>query len=533
MSQFSSFGLAPHLLAALERAGIVTPTSVQSEAIAPACQGRDILATAQTGTGKTFAYLLPLLTHIHADRSRMGLVLVPTRELAIQVRAAIDQLCGRGAVRVALLIGGEPIFKQMQSLKNKPQIIVGTPGRILDHLDRGTLVLQQCSFFVLDEVDRMLDMGFSVQLNAVHQHLPETVQTLMFSATMPKSIAALAEKYLNNPHRITVGSVTQPVVNVKQDIVYTQENEKFDCLVKELGKYEGSVIIFRKTKRDTEYLAKKLQDKGHSAEVIHGDLRQHKRVLIVDQFRKELFRIIVATDIASRGIDVSHVKLVINYDLPLSPEDYVHRIGRTGRAGKEGFAVSFVIPSENRIWDNIKRFMQGESYTSHMKKSDNYGQRRTGGDRFRGGSSGGRSGGYGDRRSSSSSSSSFGRPRRNHDEEFAGQRSAPREERFSDQRSSGFSNDNQSSFERSERPSTFERSERPYRSRSSSDYRPSQRSSFSEKNKSGGERSGFSDYGRNRPGGRSSNGDRSSNGSSSSFGRRRPGSSNHRISTSV
>ncbi|RTL04324.1 DEAD/DEAH box helicase [Candidatus Dependentiae bacterium] len=503
MSQFSSFGLAPHLLAALERASIVTPTQVQSEAIAPACQGRDILATAQTGTGKTFAYLLPLLTHIHTDRSRMGLVLVPTRELAIQVRSSIDQLCGRGSMRIGLLIGGEPIFKQIQSLKNKPQIIIGTPGRILDHLDRGTLVLQHCSFFVLDEVDRMLDMGFSQQLSAVHQHLPESVQTLMFSATMPKIIAVLAEKYLKNPHRITIGSVTQPVVNVKQDIVYTQENEKFDCLVKELEKYEGSVIIFRKTKRDTEYLAKKLKDKGHSAEVIHGDLRQHKRVLIVDQFRKELFRIIVATDIASRGIDVSHVKLVINYDLPLSPEDYVHRIGRTGRAGKEGFAVSFVVPSENRIWDNIKRFMQGESYSSHIR-SDSYSKQRRDGDRFKNDRRrSGRGYGYGEGRPSH-----FNRSRGNEDQGFSGRRSFNREDDVSGQRSSHFSND------RLEQP---KRSERPYGGRESSfvDKQEDSRSSRS------------SHYNRGR------SYDRPSGERSSTFGRRRSNGSNHRISTSI
>ncbi|HTM06478.1 MAG TPA: DEAD/DEAH box helicase [Patescibacteria group bacterium] len=510
MSQFSSFGLAPHLLTALERAGIVTPTSVQSEAIAPACQGRDILATAQTGTGKTFAYLLPLLTRIHADRSRVGLVLVPTRELAIQVRAAIDQLCGRGAVRIALLIGGESIFKQIQSLKSKPQIIVGTPGRILDHLDRGTLVLKECSFFVLDEVDRMLDMGFSFQLNAVHQCLPESIQTLMFSATMPKSIAVLAEKYLNNPHRITIGSVTQPVVNVKQDIVYTQENEKFDCLVRELEKYEGSVIIFRKTIRDTEYLAKKLKDKGHSAEVIHGDLKQHKRVSIVDLFTKKAFRIIVATDIASRGIDISHVKLVVNYDLPLSPEDYVHRIGRTGRAGKEGFAVSFVVPSESRIWDNIKRFMKGETYSPHIK-SDSYGQRRRGGgDRFK--TDRNNSGAYGNNRYADRRSS--GRSYRNYDGLSDNQRPSMTND---EKKSFDYSKDSESvSFGRSE--------ENAYRNRSSSDYR-SPRRSFSEK--TGGERSGSSHYRRNR------SGDRSSNGSSSDFSRRRPGNSNHRISTSV
>lgn len=522
MSQFSSFGLAPHLLTALERINIVTPTQVQGEAIAPACQGRDILATAQTGTGKTFAYLLPLLTHIHTDRNRVGLVLVPTRELAIQVRASIEQLCGRGSVRVALLIGGDPIFKQIQALKSRPQIIVGTPGRILDLIDRGTLLLDHCSFFVLDEVDRMLDMGFSKQLNAVHQHLPEVVQTLMFSATMPKAIAALAEKYLNNPHRITIGSVTQPVVNVKQDIVYTPEDRKFDYLVEALDKYsEGSVIVFRRTKRDTEYLARKLKDKGHSAEVIHGDLRQQKRVLIVDQFRKEHFRIIVATDIASRGIDVSHVRLVINYDLPLSPEDYVHRIGRTGRAGKEGFAVSFVVPSESRIWDNIKRFMQGETYSSHLR-SDDYGrQRRRGGsgDRFRNDRARGgyrNNDGYGD----GGRASSFGRSRRgrNGDYESFGSK------RVGDHDEASLSNENVSHFSSNDKFGS-KRSDRSYGNGNSE-------SSFGDRRDGDRSRSS-SQYGRRRSHDRSSDEQRSSDQRSSSFGRRRSQNNHHRISTSV
>ncbi|QQR53839.1 DEAD/DEAH box helicase [bacterium] len=367
MSQFSTFGLAPHLLAALQKAGIITPTPVQAETIQPACEGRDVLATAQTGTGKTFAYLLPLLTRIDADKNQMGLILVPTRELAIQVKAAINQLCSRTHAKVALLIGGEPMFKQLRVLRSKPFIVVGTPGRVMDHLERQTLNLEGCSFFVLDEVDRMLDMGFSQQLNIVRKALPKNIQTLMFSATMPKDIAGLAEQYLSNPHRITLGSVHQPVVNVKQDIVHTQENEKFDCLLKELELREGSVIIFVKTKKGADILAKKLKLKFHEAEAIHGDLRQQKRVLIVEQFRKKINRIMVATDIAARGIDVPHVQHVVNYDLPQSPEDYVHRIGRTGRAGNQGFAVSLIVPSENRQWVNIQRFLQGKTYSSNLR----------------------------------------------------------------------------------------------------------------------------------------------------------------------
>jgi superfamily II DNA/RNA helicase len=514
MSQFSSFGLAPYLLAALDKAGIVTPTEVQKESIAPACQGKDILATAQTGTGKTFAYLLPLLTHIDANRSRVALVLVPTRELAIQVRSAIDQLCGRGNVRVGLLIGGEPIFRQIQSLKNKPQIIVGTPGRIIDHLDRKTLSLQQCSFFVLDEVDRMLDMGFSQQLASIHQNLPETVQTLMFSATMPKSIAGLAEKYLTNPHRITVGSVTQPVVNVKQDIVHTQEDEKFDCLTEELDKREGSTIIFARTKRDVENLTIKLKRKGYSVEYIHGDLRQPKRVLIVDQFRRESFCIIVATDIASRGIDVSHVTLVVNYDLPLSPEDYVHRIGRTGRAGKQGRAVSFVVPSENRQWVNIQRFMKGETYNAHVRSENGRGQSRGG--YGRGNNNGGRSGG----RSSyqGGNNNRYGENRRS---SFGGSRDSEQGERRTSDRSYSRRDDGEFRSTRSEN-SRHERPARPYFERS----------------EDAGQRSGSSSstYGSSfsRNNNRSSDyGDRGAEGRASSFGRRRSSNSNHRISTSV
>jgi ATP-dependent RNA helicase DeaD len=365
MTSFSQFELPPFLSSALARMNITTPTPVQAEAIGPACEGRDILATAQTGTGKTIAYLVPLLSHLHKNKAHKAIILTPTRELAVQVKDAVITMSDHTCKSV-LLIGGEPIFKQIRMLRSaaSPRVIIGTPGRIIDHLQRKTLALTDVSFFVLDEVDRMLDMGFSAQLAEIHTYLRPGIQTLMFSATMPPAIRLLAQKYLKDPHSISVGSTTQPTANVKQDIVRTRESDKYACLVKEIESRDGSIIVFVKTKRGAELLADKLKGGQHLAEAIHGDLRQQKRAHVIDRFRKRQHRIMVATDIAARGIDVPHVELVVNYDLPQCAEDYVHRIGRTGRAGVQGFAVSFIAPADNKQWNNIQNFMNGQQYTS-------------------------------------------------------------------------------------------------------------------------------------------------------------------------
>jgi superfamily II DNA/RNA helicase len=390
MTHFNQFQLPEFLLTSLERMNISMPTPIQEEAIPLGLEGKDILASAQTGSGKTIAYLLPILTKLFNDPQGKALVLAPTRELAVQVKDTIIQLLGRGSpLHSALLIGGEPISKQFDQLRKSPRIIIGTPGRINDHLNRRTVDIRDTSFFVLDETDRMLDMGFSDQLEEIKRYLPQGCQTFMFSATMPSNILKLAQKYLNDPQRIAVGSTTKPVTQIQQDIIHTTAGDKFSHLLKELDKREGSVIVFVKTKRSAEDIADRLKDENHNAQAMHGDLQQRKRERVMKSFRDSKSRIMVATDIAARGLDVPHIKHVVNYDLPQSPEDYVHRIGRTGRAGAEGFALSLISPQDARQWKIIHRHMyEGEDSkpSSYGRMPSNKNRTSSRGDDFKGSS---------------------------------------------------------------------------------------------------------------------------------------------------
>ncbi len=357
MTTFTSFELPSFLIESLERMDITTPTPIQAAAIPPALKGRDILASAQTGTGKTIAYLLPLITNLLKSPRASALVLAPTRELAAQIQASARALLGR-KFEVALLIGGESMYKQLTALKQRPRLIIGTPGRINDHLQRRTLRLEETSFLVLDETDRMLDMGFTEALKKIVQHLPKERQTFMFSATMPSSIKTLAAAYLTNAEHISVGSTTEPVLKIKQETLQTSNSDKFPCLLKELNEREGSVIIFVKTKHGADRLAEKLSRQNHPATAIHGDLKQRQRDEVIRNFRNlKKERILVATDIAARGLDIPHLQLVINYDLPQCPEDYIHRIGRTGRAGMEGSALSLISPDDGMKWKRIHQLI--------------------------------------------------------------------------------------------------------------------------------------------------------------------------------
>ena len=252
--------------------------------------------------------------------------------------------------------------KQLQQLKRKARIVVGTPGRTMDHLQRKTLKLETTTFLVLDETDRMLDMGFSEDINKILSKLPKH-QTLLFSATIPKNIMSLAEKFLHQPARIAVGGDNKPIENVKQETIQVTESSKYDQLVLELDKRKGSIIVFVKTKRGAERLAKKLRGEDYSADAIHGDLRQSKRDRVILNYRKLKFRILVATDVAARGLDIPHIEHVINYDITQSPEDYVHRIGRTARAGAKGFALTFLTNSDRGKWDAIQKLID-PSYKS-------------------------------------------------------------------------------------------------------------------------------------------------------------------------
>jgi superfamily II DNA/RNA helicase len=334
------------------------PTPIQAKAIPFALDGRDIMGSAQTGTGKTAAFAIPLVQHLMDNPESSALVLTPTRELGRQILEIMHQLLGKGGeINTAFLIGGDSMSKQLNQIKKRPRLIVGTPGRINDHLERGTLKLNKTDFLVLDETDRMLDMGFSVQLDRIFKYMPKTRQTLMFSATLPKDILKMSQAYLNNPERIAVGSTFNPVDNITQEIIRLTDGEKGEVLLNQLDERMGSIIIFVKTKFGTERMAKRLKAAGHDAQAINGDMKQSRRERVIQDFRNMKFKILVATDVVSRGLDIPHIEHVINYDLPQVPEDYIHRIGRTARAGAKGLSLALVTPQDERKWHAIECLM--------------------------------------------------------------------------------------------------------------------------------------------------------------------------------
>lgn len=368
MSHFTEFNIPKFLIDNLNKMQISTPTPIQSQAIPVALSGEDLLASAQTGSGKTIAYAVPLLTKLSLNPTLTALILAPTRELATQVHASLALLAPN--VKTALLIGGASMFNQMKALRKQPRVIVGTPGRINDHLDRKTLSLKETRFLIVDEADRMLDMGFGVQLDRIEEFLPKPRQTLMFSATFPPNIDRLSKKYLSNPQRIMIESTVQSAPKISQEILHVPHAKKFSLLLEQLNQRQGSVIIFAKTKRGADHLSDDLVREGHSATAIHGNLSQNKRDRVIRSFRESKHRILVATDIAARGLDIPHVMHVINYDLPQCPEDYVHRIGRTGRAGAEGFALCLISPKDNEKWGEIERLLDPSKKREPARKQE-------------------------------------------------------------------------------------------------------------------------------------------------------------------
>jgi len=355
MNNFEGFGLSNDLNTSLYKMDYKTPTPIQSQAIPLALKGHDILGSAQTGTGKTVAFCIPLIEKILRSPRGSALVLTPTRELAKQVLGVIHDLLGRNSrIKTAFIIGGEPMGKQFTQLRANPRIIVGTPGRINDHLKRGSIKLHDTDFLVLDETDRMLDMGFGVQLDKIIRFLPRQRQTLMFSATLPQGIVSLSGKYLSNPRRVSVGETNVVASNIKQEVIRIEQGDKYQELVVQLHERQGSVLVFVKTKYNADKMARKLRQDGFTSEGLHGDLRQNKRDKVMKNFRVQNFRVLVATDIAARGLDVPHIEHVINYDLPQVAEDYIHRMGRTARAGAQGSALSFVASQDGRKWHAIE-----------------------------------------------------------------------------------------------------------------------------------------------------------------------------------
>ncbi|REJ13141.1 MAG: DEAD/DEAH box helicase, partial [Paenibacillaceae bacterium] len=348
MKTFAEFGLEPKVLQAVTEMGFEESTPIQAKAIPIAMSGADLIGQAQTGTGKTAAFGIPLISKIPPEEERIvALVMTPTRELAIQVADELGKLARYKGIRTLPIYGGQDIGRQIRALKKKPQIIIGTPGRLLDHINRKTIRLDDVRTVVLDEADEMLDMGFMEDITTILSLVPEERQTMLFSATMPPNIQKLAQQFLRNPEHVSVipKNITAP--SIEQIYIEVHEREKFEALSRLLDMESPDLaIVFGRTKRRVDELSEALQKRGYSADGLHGDLSQNQRDTVMRKFRDGSIDVLVATDVAARGLDVSGVTHVINFDLPQDPESYVHRIGRTGRAGKEGVAYTFVTPRE-------------------------------------------------------------------------------------------------------------------------------------------------------------------------------------------
>ena len=358
MENFKLLKIEDSLKNSLQKMNFTKPTPIQGMAIPAALEGKDILGTAQTGTGKTLAFSIPLINKLILDKNAFALVMCPTRELATQVMEAIKSIISdKIRIKTALLIGGESMQKQLRQLGNRSRIIVGTPGRINDHLKRKSLNLSATKYLVLDETDRMLDMGFTPQIEMILKFVPKDHQTLLFSATLPQNILRISDRYLNKPERISTGATSVPIAKIKQETLQVFKENKYDELIDQFLARKGSILVFVKTKRGADKMVKKLKEEGHSADAIHGDLRQSKRDRVINSFRKGLKRILIATDVAARGLDIPLIQHVINYDLPQVPEDYIHRIGRTARAGSEGSALTFLTPDDRSMWNSINKLI--------------------------------------------------------------------------------------------------------------------------------------------------------------------------------
>ena len=348
MTNFSELNISETTLKSVKRMGFEEATPIQEGTIKFAMEGRDIIGQAQTGTGKTAAFGIPLIEKVDPKNSNIqGLIIAPTRELAIQVSEELYKIGQDKRVKILSVYGGQEIGRQIRALKNNPHVIVGTPGRILDHINRRTLKLDNVQTLVLDEADEMLNMGFIEDINTILESVPAERQTLLFSATMPAPIRKIAEKFMKNPEMVKIQSKEMTVENIEQFFVKSHEREKFDILSRVINVHQPELaIIFGRTKRRVDELSHALSIRGYIAEGIHGDLSQAKRMSVLRQFKENKIDILVATDVAARGLDISGVTHVYNYDIPQDPESYVHRIGRTGRAGKSGVAVTFVTPRE-------------------------------------------------------------------------------------------------------------------------------------------------------------------------------------------
>lgn len=364
-NSFQGLGLAPKLLEILSRNNFKSPTPIQLQAIPQAISGKDVMGIAQTGTGKTLAFGLPMIQRIAQNKFK-GLVLLPTRELALQVNEAFLILGKSLNLKTAVLIGGEHIRKQFVSLRKNPHIIIATPGRLIDHLEQKQLALNNIGVLVLDEADRMLDMGFAPQLRQILNHMPKERQTMLFSATMAPEIMHMATSYMKLPVRVEVAPAGSTAAKVTQEIIFVDRIQKMDQLKKILAEYTGSALVFSRTKHGAKKIALALKNMGHSSAEIHSNRSLNQRLEALKGFKIGKYRVLVATDIAARGIDVTGIELVVNFDLPENPGDYVHRIGRTGRAEMSGHAISFATPDQKRDVRDIEMLIKKQLPTTHV-----------------------------------------------------------------------------------------------------------------------------------------------------------------------
>ncbi|MEJ5346966.1 MAG: DEAD/DEAH box helicase [Chloroflexus sp.] len=356
MTTFAELGLSDALVSTLSGLGYDEPTPIQAQAIPLLLAGRDVIAQAQTGTGKTAAFALPMIERVTDALVVQALVLAPTRELAVQVAEAIHRYGRHRSLRVLPIYGGQPIERQLRGLAQGTQVVVGTPGRVLDHLKRGSLRFDHLRMVVLDEADEMLDMGFAEELEAILQLTPTERQTALFSATLPPAVQNLTLRYTRQPVRVSIAAEQLTTPRIRQTYYEVLARDKLDALCRVLdAEMPQLAIVFCRTRQEADDIGERLQGRGYAAESLHGDLSQAARDRVMRRFREGQLDVLVATDVAARGLDIAEVSHVINYDVPTDPESYVHRIGRTGRAGREGVAITFITPRERRMLQIIER----------------------------------------------------------------------------------------------------------------------------------------------------------------------------------
>ena len=356
-ASFYGLGIAPKILEILERMRFKVPTPIQLKAIPLALSGKDIVGIAQTGTGKTHSFAIPMVQRL-VQQEGVGLVLAPTRELAVQIDEAFQELARAFGMKTACLIGGAPMEPQIEALHKNPRIVIATPGRLLDHMSGWSFLPDSVVMLVLDEADRMLDMGFAPQIDKILRFLPRERQTMLFSATMPKEIMSIAAKHMKLPLSVEIAPSGTTAEKVTQELFIVKREAKQQLLKKLLAQYHGSVLLFLRTKYNARKIVNAIRQMGHAAAEIHSNRSLVQRREALEGFKSGKYRVLVATDIASRGIDVTGIELVVNYDLPQDPENYVHRIGRTARAGQQGHAISFATPDQKHDVEDIEKLIK-------------------------------------------------------------------------------------------------------------------------------------------------------------------------------